>query len=167
MVGFMQQPEALYAGCVLFGLSVGNVIAFPALIVACFATAVPSRPLRTSPDQAARVRSADRETGGGRISSAVAPRVAPPSPVAETAASVWRNRPAAPLKTRANRHFQAAETALDLRHVERPIEVGAQIVLVVAEQVSKASPNVIRPSSATTAVSTAFARLICTAMRDS
>jgi cyanate permease len=33
MVGFMQQPEALYAGCVLFGLSVGNVITFPALIV--------------------------------------------------------------------------------------------------------------------------------------
>jgi MFS family permease len=33
MIGFAHQPEALYAGCILFGLSVGNVITFPALIV--------------------------------------------------------------------------------------------------------------------------------------
>ena len=33
MIGLPHRPEALYAGCVLFGLSVGNVITFPALIV--------------------------------------------------------------------------------------------------------------------------------------
>jgi len=33
MIGFPNQPEMLYAGCLLFGLSVGNVITFPALIV--------------------------------------------------------------------------------------------------------------------------------------
>jgi MFS family permease len=33
MIGFTGQTEALYAGCILFGLSVGNVITFPALIV--------------------------------------------------------------------------------------------------------------------------------------
>lgn len=33
MIGFAQRPEMLYAGCILFGLSVGNVITFPALIV--------------------------------------------------------------------------------------------------------------------------------------
>lgn len=33
MIGFPRQPEMLYAGCLLFGLSVGNVITFPALIV--------------------------------------------------------------------------------------------------------------------------------------
>jgi hypothetical protein len=32
MIGFAHRPEALYAGCLLFGLSVGN-ITFPALIV--------------------------------------------------------------------------------------------------------------------------------------
>ncbi|HVZ09019.1 MFS transporter [Rhodopila sp.] len=30
---FLDQPVLLYAGCVLFGLSVGNVITFPALII--------------------------------------------------------------------------------------------------------------------------------------
>ncbi|MFO1029278.1 MAG: MFS transporter [Acetobacteraceae bacterium] len=33
MLLFLDQPVALYAGCILFGLSVGNVITFPALIV--------------------------------------------------------------------------------------------------------------------------------------
>jgi MFS family permease len=33
MIGFAGHPPALYAGCVLFGLSVGNVITFPSLIV--------------------------------------------------------------------------------------------------------------------------------------
>lgn len=33
MLGFSHQPGMLYAGCLLFGLSVGNVITFPALIV--------------------------------------------------------------------------------------------------------------------------------------
>jgi fucose permease len=33
MIGFARRPEFLYAGCLLFGLSVGNVITFPALIV--------------------------------------------------------------------------------------------------------------------------------------
>lgn len=33
MIGFAGNPAALYAGCVLFGLSVGNVITFPSLIV--------------------------------------------------------------------------------------------------------------------------------------
>jgi cyanate permease len=33
MIGLAHRPEALYAGCVLFGLSVGNIITFPALIV--------------------------------------------------------------------------------------------------------------------------------------
>jgi len=33
MIGSPGEPEALYAGCILFGLSVGNVITFPALIV--------------------------------------------------------------------------------------------------------------------------------------
>ena len=33
MIGFSNRPEMLYAGCLLFGLSVGNVITFPALIV--------------------------------------------------------------------------------------------------------------------------------------
>jgi len=33
MLAFPHRPEALYAGCMLFGLSVGNVITFPALII--------------------------------------------------------------------------------------------------------------------------------------
>ena len=33
MLLFTNQPMALYAGCIIFGLSVGNVITFPALIV--------------------------------------------------------------------------------------------------------------------------------------
>ena len=33
MVAFSSTPAALYGGCLLFGLSVGNVITFPALIV--------------------------------------------------------------------------------------------------------------------------------------
>jgi predicted MFS family arabinose efflux permease len=33
MLALRHRPEALYAGCVLFGLSVGNVITFPALII--------------------------------------------------------------------------------------------------------------------------------------
>jgi predicted MFS family arabinose efflux permease len=33
MIALMHRPEALYAGCLLFGLSVGNVITFPALII--------------------------------------------------------------------------------------------------------------------------------------
>ena len=33
MIGFSRQPAMLYGGCLLFGLSVGNVITFPALIV--------------------------------------------------------------------------------------------------------------------------------------
>ncbi len=33
MLVWPHRPEALYAGCVLFGLSVGNVITFPALII--------------------------------------------------------------------------------------------------------------------------------------
>jgi predicted MFS family arabinose efflux permease len=33
MLAFPHQPEALYGGCMLFGLSVGNVITFPALII--------------------------------------------------------------------------------------------------------------------------------------
>jgi predicted MFS family arabinose efflux permease len=33
MMMFGHQPAALYAGCVIFGLSVGNVITFPALII--------------------------------------------------------------------------------------------------------------------------------------
>ena len=33
MLAFSNRPEMLYAGCLLFGLSVGNVITFPALIV--------------------------------------------------------------------------------------------------------------------------------------
>jgi len=33
MLAFGHRPAALYAGCLLFGLSVGNVITFPALIV--------------------------------------------------------------------------------------------------------------------------------------
>ena len=33
MIALPDRPEALYAGCLLFGLSVGNVITFPALIV--------------------------------------------------------------------------------------------------------------------------------------
>lgn len=33
MLALPHQPGALYAGCVLFGLSVGNVITFPALII--------------------------------------------------------------------------------------------------------------------------------------
>ena len=33
MLAFPDRPEALYAGCVLFGLSVGNVITIPALTV--------------------------------------------------------------------------------------------------------------------------------------
>jgi len=33
MLTFPHRPEALYAGCMLFGLSVGNVITFPALII--------------------------------------------------------------------------------------------------------------------------------------
>ncbi|HET8997190.1 MAG TPA: MFS transporter [Acetobacteraceae bacterium] len=33
MLAFPHQAEVLYAGCLLFGLSVGNVITFPALIV--------------------------------------------------------------------------------------------------------------------------------------
>jgi predicted MFS family arabinose efflux permease len=33
MLALPNRPEALYAGCVLFGLSVGNVITFPALII--------------------------------------------------------------------------------------------------------------------------------------
>jgi predicted MFS family arabinose efflux permease len=33
MIGFAHRPEALYAGCLLFGLSVGNLITFPVLIV--------------------------------------------------------------------------------------------------------------------------------------
>jgi hypothetical protein len=32
MLLFLDQPAALYAGCIVFGLSVGNVITFPALI---------------------------------------------------------------------------------------------------------------------------------------
>jgi MFS family permease len=33
MLAFPHRPGALYAGCMLFGLSVGNVITFPALII--------------------------------------------------------------------------------------------------------------------------------------
>ena len=33
MTALPSRPEALYAGCVLFGISVGNVITFPALII--------------------------------------------------------------------------------------------------------------------------------------
>jgi MFS-type transporter involved in bile tolerance (Atg22 family) len=33
MIALVNRPEALYAGCLLFGLSVGNVITFPALII--------------------------------------------------------------------------------------------------------------------------------------
>ena len=33
MLAFSHRPEALYAGCLLFGLSVGNVITIPALII--------------------------------------------------------------------------------------------------------------------------------------
>ena len=33
LLAFPHQPAALYAGCVIFGLSVGNVITYPALIV--------------------------------------------------------------------------------------------------------------------------------------
>jgi len=33
MLALPHRPEALYAGCMLFGLSVGNVITFPALII--------------------------------------------------------------------------------------------------------------------------------------
>jgi len=33
MLAVPHRPEALYAGCMLFGLSVGNVITFPALII--------------------------------------------------------------------------------------------------------------------------------------
>jgi predicted MFS family arabinose efflux permease len=33
MIAFPREPAALYAGCVIFGLSVGNVITIPALIV--------------------------------------------------------------------------------------------------------------------------------------
>lgn len=33
MLAFSHRPEMLYVGCLLFGLSVGNVITFPALIV--------------------------------------------------------------------------------------------------------------------------------------
>lgn len=33
MIACTNQPEALYAGCIVFGLSVGNVITFPALII--------------------------------------------------------------------------------------------------------------------------------------
>jgi len=33
MMAFGHQPAALFAGCVIFGLSVGNVITFPALII--------------------------------------------------------------------------------------------------------------------------------------
>jgi predicted MFS family arabinose efflux permease len=33
MLLFTNQPMALYAGCIIFGLSVGNLITFPTLIV--------------------------------------------------------------------------------------------------------------------------------------
>jgi hypothetical protein len=33
MLLFTNQPMALYGGCIIFGLSVGNIVTFPALIV--------------------------------------------------------------------------------------------------------------------------------------